>query len=110
VTRSVLTAIAALALSTCTAPAHAIDPGDLRAMQKVNNAVFKLGLWDCKAAAFETIRRLEYKGITARFMVVRTETGGFHAIAVVGDHAVDSRQSRIMTLNQLRAIGYWIAG
>jgi hypothetical protein len=78
-------------------------------MQKVNAAVFKLGLWDCKAAAWETIRRLEYKGITARFMVVQTETGGFHAIAVVGDHAVDNRQRHILTLDQLRAIGYRIA-
>lgn len=70
----------------------------------------RLPLTDCKAFSFEKIRRLQADGITAIFTVVRTETGDYHAIAVVdGVYALDSRYPDVMTVDELRRRGYSIS-
>lgn len=98
--------LASLALALAS-PAYAHSQMDT--LEDVNWQVNKLPLTDCKAASFEKMRRLERAGITGRFVVVYTETGGAHAIVVVdGEYALDNRQKRVMTVNQLRAAGYQI--
>jgi hypothetical protein len=98
-----LAAFAALAMS----PAHA-GSEQTPYLKSVQRQVYMLHLEDCKAASFETIRRLSRHGIKARFVVVRTETGGFHAIAVYGEYALDNRRREVTTVAELRAEGYSI--
>lgn len=80
-----------------------------REIKTINRAVNDLPLTDCKAFAFEKVRRLEAAGIKGLFVVVRTETGTAHAIVVVEGWALDNRYRRVVTVAQLRAAGYYIA-
>lgn len=100
-------ALTALATACTAQPARAADLYDR--LDRINHAVNRLPLTDCKAQAFEKLRRLHRAGIAGRFVVVRTETGGYHAIAVVDGWALDSRRHRVVTVEGLRKDGYSIA-
>jgi hypothetical protein len=82
-------------------------------IDRVNRIVNNLPLTDCKAQAFEKLRRLSAYGIgpdRAMFVAVRTETGAYHAIAVVDRKwALDGRQVEVVTVDDLRREGYQIA-
>lgn len=86
-----------------------VEHGTYRDIEAINQRVNAMHLNNCKVYVWEKIGRLNDLGITAAFMVVRTETGGAHAIAVVDKRlALDSRYNWVMTLDQLRAEGYSI--
>jgi hypothetical protein len=100
-------AFLAFALAICS---PAIAETRLDDLEIVHWRINALKLIDCKANAFEAQRRLERLGIASRFVVVKTETGGWHAIIVVdGKWALDNRQKHVVTVDQLRAVGYTIA-
>ena len=97
-----------LSVPTCAEPAYAHTRLD--DIKDVNWRVNKLPLTDCKSQTWEKIARLKAKGINSLFVVVFTETGGGHAIAVVdGKYALDNRQRDVMTVSDLRKLGYQIA-
>lgn len=82
-------------------------------IRRVNRQVNALGLTDCKAQAFEKLRRLTRYGINAdraMMVVVRTETGAYHAIAMIDRKwAMDGRFNEVMTIEALKKLGYAIA-
>lgn len=94
-------------------PRHVATERAPRWMDRVNRIVNALPLVDCKDQSFEKLRRLEAYGIgpdRAMFVAVRTETGAYHAIAVVDRKwALDGRQVEVVTVDDLRRIGYQIA-
>ena len=101
-------ALAAFLLLTASLPADAADLYDR--IDRINHAVNRLPLTNCKSFSWEKMARLEAAGIAARWIVVQTETGGYHAIVVVdGKWALDSRRKRVVTVDDLRADGYRIA-
>lgn len=100
--------LAFAALACLSQPAHAADLYDK--IDRINYAVNKLPLTNCKSYSWEKMARLEAAGIPADWIVVETETGGYHAIVVVdGRWALDSRRKRVVTIDELRADGYRIA-
>lgn len=91
-------------------PKHYAEERAPRWLETVNRQVNDLPLTDCKAFAFEKVSRLRAYGVTGKYVVVVTETGGWHAIVVVdGKWALDNRYSEVMTVDLLRRRGYQIA-
>lgn len=100
----------AIALLTVATPCAAVPRDLYAALSDVNREVNSTALVDCKDLAKAKIERLQSEGIEAKFVVVRTETGNYHAIAVVdGKWALDKRQTRVVTIKDLRREGYWIS-
>jgi len=81
----------------------------LKTIDKINSRANRMNLHDCDVYVWQKIGMLNDIGVRAEYMVVRTETGGYHAIAVVDKRlALDSRYPIVMTLDELRAEGYSI--
>ena len=101
-----LCALAALCLVAGEAKAHT----RLDDIKDVNWRVNGFPLTDCKSFAFEKEARLRKRGITGQILIVRTEAGESHMILVVDKtYALDNRFKSVVTVEDLRHLGYQIA-
>lgn len=88
---------------------HDIKPIDMqtRGLDHVGQAEPPSGIGDCRDYALTKIARLEKLGIHGKIVRGFIPGVGFHAIAVVGDMALDNRYPmRPMRLSELRRAGY----
>ncbi|MBD3761485.1 hypothetical protein [Rhizorhabdus sp.] len=98
----------ALLLLALASPAYAHSRLDT--LEDVNWRVNGFPLTDCRAFAFEKGRRLARLGIPSDLVITQTKDGTPHLIVVVDKKwALDNLQTRVVTIDQLRAAGYFIA-